>query len=130
MVLTEGYITNTHGLRGYRVGIDARHTFFFAPGPRLMPDSCWIYKQVFRHGHTKNPELASLYANVVKIFNTTMLPVFVFDGPSRPKTKRGKHVRGNGHWLEEQFKTMVAAFGFPYIVVSVVNCFICYPLMM
>lgn len=83
----------------------------------LQNASCWIYKQVFYHGQTKNPELASLYANVLKIFNMTMFPVFVFDGASRPSSKRGKSVRGNPHWLEADFQRMLEAFGFPYLVV-------------
>lgn len=92
---------NNQGIRGYRVGIDA---------------SCWIYKQVYRHGQTKNPELASLHANVNKIFNMAMIPLFVFDGASRPNCKRTKLVRGNAHWLEEDFKRMLTAYGFQYFM--------------
>ena len=80
--------------------------------------SGWLYKHLFRHGQTKNPELASLYANANKIINMTMFPVFVFDGPGRPALKRGVSVRGNAHWLEAGFKTMLTAFGFPYLDVS------------
>lgn len=48
----------------------------------------------------------------------TMLPVFVFDGPGRPAKKRGVSVRGTPLWLENDFKSMLTAFGFPYLVVS------------
>lgn len=99
MVLAAGYMSNSQGIRGYRVGIDA---------------SGWIYKQNYYPSQTKNAQLASLHANLNKIFNMTLLPVFVFDGASRPNIKRGKNVRGSAHWLENDFKEMLTAYGFPY----------------
>ena len=87
--------------------------------------SGWLYKHLFCHRQTKNPELASLYANTNKIINTTMLPVFVFDGPGCLALKRGVSVQGNEHWLKEDFKTMLTVFGFPYLVISLFVCFTC-----
>lgn len=117
-VLTEGYMKNDQHVRGYRVGIDAR---FVRPHSViiyiLISCSCWIYKQNYHSSQTKNAQLASLHANLHKILNMTLLPVFVFDGPSRPKVKRKKVVPGNSHWLENDFKELLTAYGFPFWVV-------------
>lgn len=77
-----------------------------------------MYKHNFYPSQTKNAQLASLHANLHKIFNMTLLPIFVFDGNSRPKTKRNKSVCGNAHWLENDLKELLTAYGFPYHQVS------------
>lgn len=40
------------------------------------------------------------------------LPLFVFDGPKRPKIKRGKVVGGKEHWMVNSLRTILDAFGF------------------
>jgi Holliday junction resolvase YEN1 len=40
------------------------------------------------------------------------LPIFVFDGPKRPKIKRGKSVGGKQHWMIHNFRVVLDAFGF------------------
>ena len=40
------------------------------------------------------------------------LPIFVFDGPKRPKIKRGKAVGGKEHWMVNSLRTVLDAFGF------------------
>lgn len=40
------------------------------------------------------------------------LPIFVFDGPKRPKIKRGKVVGGKEHWMVNSLRTILDAFGF------------------
>lgn len=40
------------------------------------------------------------------------LPIFVFDGPKRPKIKRGKAVGGKEHWMVNNLRTVLDAFGF------------------
>jgi holliday junction resolvase GEN1/YEN1 len=40
------------------------------------------------------------------------LPIFVFDGPKRPKIKRGRAVGGKEHWMVNNLRTVLDAFGF------------------
>jgi len=40
------------------------------------------------------------------------LPIFVFDGPQRPKIKCGKTVGGKEHWLVNSLRTVLDAFSF------------------
>jgi len=40
------------------------------------------------------------------------LPIFVFDGPKRPKIKRGKAIGGKEHWLVNNLRAVLDAFGF------------------
>jgi holliday junction resolvase YEN1 len=46
-------------------------------------------------------------------------PHFVLDGPNRPSTKRGKHVRGDDDWCVEPFKQILDIYGFQYSTVSI-----------
>lgn len=80
--------------------------------------SAWIYRACYRHGRTKNPELATLFARCSRLLVLPIMPLFVFDGPNRPKIKRGKTVRGNSHWLTEGMKEMLDSLAFPWIDVS------------
>lgn len=40
------------------------------------------------------------------------LPLFVFDGPKRPKIKRGKVIGGKEHWMVNSLRTILDAFGY------------------
>lgn len=42
------------------------------------------------------------------------LPIFVFDGPKRPKIKRGKAIGGKEHWMVNSLRTIFDSFGFEY----------------
>ncbi|KAJ7450491.1 PIN domain-like protein [Mycena galericulata] len=92
-----GFIANTTGQRGYRVGIDA---------------SGWMYRACARHGILESPELVALFSRCSRLFRFPFIPVFAFDGPERPKIKRGKVIRGNEHWLTSSFQRMLDGFGF------------------
>jgi len=45
------------------------------------------------------------------------LPLFIFDGPKRPKVKRGKRISGEKHWLVDSMKGMIEAFGYEWRMV-------------
>ncbi|KAJ6533689.1 PIN domain-like protein [Mycena capillaripes] len=96
-----GFIANTTGARGFRVGIDA---------------SGWMYRACNRHGITESPQLVALFARCSRLFRLPFIPIFVFDGPERPDIKRGKVIRGNDHPLTESFKLMLDGFGFRWLV--------------
>ena len=49
--------------------------------------------------------------------NAPFLPLFVFDGPKRPKVKRGKRISGGKHWLVDSVKAVIEAFGFEWRMV-------------
>jgi len=99
LAITEGFMANSGGVRVLRVGVDA---------------SGWIFRASYRHGHTKNPELATLFVWCTRLFQLPIAPLFIFDGAGRPKTKRGKQVRGNHHWITHSMKEMLDGFGFAW----------------
>ncbi|KAF8055904.1 PIN domain-like protein [Lyophyllum atratum] len=100
LAVNDGFLGNASGARGLRIGIDA---------------SAWIFRACYRHSKTKNPELATLFTRCCRLLQLPILPLFVFDGPARPKTKRGKAVRGNPHWLTAGMKEMLDVLAFPWI---------------
>ncbi|KAJ7887588.1 PIN domain-like protein [Mycena olivaceomarginata] len=95
-----GFTGNATGKRGFSVGIDA---------------SGWMYRACCLCGSTESPELVVLFARCSRLFRLPFIPVFVFDGPARPRMKRGKIIRGNEHWLTSSFKLMLNGFGFEWI---------------
>ncbi|CAL1697972.1 unnamed protein product [Somion occarium] len=46
--------------------------------------------------------------------STPFLPLFVFDGPKRPKVKRGKRISGKDHWMVQGMQKIIDAFGFEW----------------
>ncbi|KAJ7875906.1 PIN domain-like protein [Mycena olivaceomarginata] len=95
-----GFTGNATGKRGFSVGVDA---------------SGWMYRACCLCGSTESPELVVLFARCSRLFRLPFIPVFVFDGPARPRMKRGKIIRGNEHWLTSSFKLMLNGFGFEWI---------------
>lgn len=83
------------------------------------PFSIWfnqIQVSVNQQGlHTQlgpQAELRALFGRLAHLAKIPVTPVFVFDGPSRPKIKRGKQVGVIPHWLTQRFVELVEAFGF------------------
>ncbi|KAH9009404.1 PIN domain-like protein [Lactarius hengduanensis] len=98
IAVVDGFEANPANLRGFRIGIDASIWFFHAA-----------------HGRGgENPELRTLFFRCAKLTSTPFLPLFIFDGPKRPKVKRGKSVSGGKHWLVDSMKRMIEAFGFEW----------------
>ncbi|KAJ7787514.1 hypothetical protein B0H14DRAFT_2399367, partial [Mycena olivaceomarginata] len=73
-----GFIANTTGARGFRVGIDA---------------SGWMYRACKRHGIAENPQLVALFARCSRLFRLPFIPIFVFDGPRRPTSSVARSFR-------------------------------------
>ncbi|KAF9026381.1 PIN domain-like protein, partial [Hymenopellis radicata] len=59
-----------------------------------------------------NPEVKELLRRLAKLLNYAVVPVFVFDGPDRPKFKRGRKVIHSPGPLVETFQDLIDAFGF------------------
>ncbi|KAH9057619.1 hypothetical protein EDB87DRAFT_1018962 [Lactarius vividus] len=98
VAVVDGFEANPANLRGLRIGIDASIWFFHAA-----------------HGREgENPELRTLFFRCAKLTSTPFLPLFIFDGPKRPKVKRGKRISGEKHWLVDSMKGMIEAFGFEW----------------
>ncbi|KAK7688432.1 hypothetical protein QCA50_007970 [Cerrena zonata] len=98
LAVVDGFETNSSGVRGFRVGIDA---------------SIWFYHATYgREG--ENPELRTLFFRCARLMSTPFLPLFVFDGPKRPKIKRGKRISGKDHWMVQGMQRMIDAFGFEW----------------
>lgn len=101
LAVVDGFEANLSGVRGFRVGIDA---------------SIWFYHATYgREG--ENPELRTLFFRCARLMSTPFLPLFVFDGPKRPKVKRGKRISGKDHWMVQGMQRMINAFGFEWRMV-------------
>ncbi|KAG8809586.1 hypothetical protein FRC19_005144, partial [Serendipita sp. 401] len=98
LAVHDGFLSTKHGKRGYRIGIDASIWFFHAHSSR----------------EGENPELRMLFFRLARFLALPLLPLFVFDGPKRPKYKRNKKVMGAQHPLLPSFREMIKAFGFEY----------------
>ncbi|KAF8632066.1 hypothetical protein AX15_002064 [Amanita polypyramis BW_CC] len=98
LAITEGFVANPRGLRGFRIGIDASIWFFHA--------------EYGKEG--ENPVLRTLFFRCATLMRTTFLPLFVFDGPKRPDFKRGKKINKTSHKLIPGMKAIVEAFGFEW----------------
>ncbi|KAF9018088.1 PIN domain-like protein [Hymenopellis radicata] len=87
-------------VRGYRVGVDV---------------SVWYYQANAHNRQTKNAALASLFKRATALFSlTTVIPLFVFDGPGRPNVKHKTSVRSNSHFLNSDFKSLIRSLGWKY----------------
>jgi Holliday junction resolvase YEN1 len=88
-----------------RIGIDA---------------SIWFYHAAYgKEG--ENPELRTLFFRCARLLGKPFLPLFVFDGPKRPKVKRGKRIGGKDHWLTSGMQRIIEAFGFEWRMVRSVE---------
>lgn len=101
IAVVDGFEANPANLRGLRIGIDASIWFFHAA-----------------HGREgENPELRTLFFRCARLVSAPFLPLFIFDGPKRPKVKRGKRISGEKHWLVDSMKGIIEAFGFEWRMV-------------
>ncbi|KAN0127776.1 hypothetical protein V8E53_014389 [Lactarius tabidus] len=98
IAVIDGFEANPAKLHGLRIGVDASIWFFHAA-----------------HGREgENPELCTLFFRCAKLVSAPFLPLFIFDGPKRPKVKRGKRISGEKHWLVDSMKGVIQAFGFEW----------------
>jgi len=80
--------------------------------------SIWMHEcqaAFFKCRHAQmgeNPELRTLFYRLANLLKLCLIPVFVFDGVGRPKSKRGQKVSGEAHWITERFIAFIDAFGF------------------
>ncbi|RDA90552.1 hypothetical protein CP533_5685 [Ophiocordyceps camponoti-saundersi (nom. inval.)] len=100
--------------RPFRVAIDVAIWQFQAQAARglflcsLLPAS---YKLTPSSGGF-NPEIRTLFYRLVRLLGTPIQPIFVFDGPQKPRFKRNKWTGlGNGV-TTAQAKRMMQLFGF------------------
>jgi holliday junction resolvase YEN1 len=67
----------------------------------------------------ENPAIRVLFYRLCRLSTLPIIPIFVFDGPNRPKMKRGINVKtGKAHWLSSPLKKFIEAFGFFWYMVS------------
>ncbi|KAF8193646.1 PIN domain-like protein, partial [Mycena galopus ATCC 62051] len=59
-----------------------------------------------------NPQLRLLFYRTAALLALPIRAVFVFDGPDRPKFKRGTRVLTHGHWLTSAFLELIREFGY------------------
>ncbi|KAJ3512565.1 hypothetical protein NMY22_g15298 [Coprinellus aureogranulatus] len=98
IAVTDGFEKNPHGVRGFRIGIDA---------------SIWSFHMEYgREG--ENPQLRTLFFRCATLMRSPFLPLFVFDGPKRPDFKRGKKINKTANKLIPSMKQIIEAFGFEH----------------
>lgn len=75
--------------------------------------SIWLFQNQAAKGGT-NPALRTLYYRLLRLLSLSIQPIFVFDGPNKPKIKRNKRVGSNGASLPAYLaKQVITLFGFP-----------------
>jgi len=71
----------------------------------------------------ENPALQILFYRLCRLLTLPIVPIFIFDGPDRPKVKRGINVKTTKpHWLSMPLKKFIEAFGFYWYMVGVTTC--------
>jgi holliday junction resolvase YEN1 len=94
-----------------RLGIDASLWLFHIRGLPAQQDE--------EGGMGLNPELRMLFFRLANLFSLPILPIFVFDGPEKPKKKRGSERGATIGWgstkLVRDFKDVIDAFGFQHM---------------
>ena len=90
-------------------------TFFF--------DSVWFgqCQATFRYNHAQSgahPELRTIFYRLCHLLQLPVSILFVFDGSGRPSTKRNKQVRSREHWLTNDTRDLLDAFGYSWYTVS------------
>jgi hypothetical protein len=71
----------------------------------------------------ENPALRVLFYRLCRLLTLPIIPIFVFDGPDRPKVKRGINVKTTKpHWLSTPLKKFIDAFSFFWYTVSISTC--------
>lgn len=65
-----------------------------------------------------HPELRIIFHRLARLLQGAVIPIFVFDGPDRPPTKRGTKVLKKPHWLTAPTQELIIAFGFHWYTVS------------
>lgn len=62
----------------------------------------------------ENPALRILFFRICHLLAQSILPIFVADGPNRPRVKRGVNVRADKpHWMEAYIEDFVREAGCP-----------------
>lgn len=94
---------------------------------RFGPSRCKLHKVVlfFPLGNFRavflllfiggtNPALRTLYYRLIRLLTLPILPLFVFDGPSRPSFKRNQRVAQIPAYITSRQQALISLFGFPY----------------
>ncbi|EDQ99571.1 uncharacterized protein LACBIDRAFT_316330 [Laccaria bicolor S238N-H82] len=101
----EGFQLNPHGDNMVRVGVDV---------------SVWICQaqaavhSMPRTQQGENPALRIIFFRICHLLAQSIQPIFIADGPNRPRVKRGVNVRADKpHWMEAYVKDFVQEAGCP-----------------
>ncbi|KAJ7489980.1 PIN domain-like protein [Mycena galericulata] len=81
--------------------------------------SIWMYQvaRALKHNNTvrgANPETRALFYRLARLLSAPMNPLFVFNGPERPETRRNAQVLNAEHQLTAQFQALIEVFGYPW----------------
>ena len=132
IAVTEGFELDRHRMRCLFIGIDARCVCFTTLKALTHLFSIWMNEAQMaiqvtsRLGHGtrvgENPALRVLFYRLCRLLTLPIVPIFVFDGPDRPKLKRGTNVKTKPHWLSTPLRKFIEAFGFYWYMVSITTC--------
>ncbi|KAL1755707.1 PIN domain-like protein, partial [Schizophyllum commune] len=102
---SEVFVSNQSvvGNRSLRVGVDAEG---------LMRSVQAVFKKRGHVQHGMNPELWTLFCIICRFARQPGVFIFIFDGPEKAHTKRGKHVLSQPLWLVQHLTSMIEKFGY------------------
>ncbi|KAF7324057.1 Flap endonuclease GEN 1 [Mycena kentingensis (nom. inval.)] len=96
-----GFQTDNRGVRSWIVGVDM--------GTRLSS----LQKLSFRNWRSSEKHILELFFyQLCNLQRSSATFIFVFDGPGRPKVKRGVRVRKHSRNLLKNVKQLIKAFGY------------------
>lgn len=72
--------------------------------------SAWLY-HARQSVEGSNPVLRLIFFRLTRLLSLPLRAVFVFDGPERPRSKRGRNVGGGKHPLTGPLREMITACG-------------------
>lgn len=106
IALDDGFDANPDGARGLRIGIDASIWIVHATN--------WVANSKDGRDVGENPELRTILFKCTKLMQLPFLPLFVFDGPLRPRVKRGKVITRTPHWIVAATQDILKALGIEF----------------
>ncbi|KAF8586690.1 PIN domain-like protein [Ramaria rubella] len=110
IAVEDGFIANSNNLQAYCIGIDASIWFYQVNNKPCIKDT--VLPMLLVRFSLLRSEVSGITHS--RLLLMSLLPLFVFDGPEQPNWKRGKAVRKNKHWIIDNFKQILDAFGFDY----------------
>lgn len=112
------------GRLGSLLGVLLAHSFFFLlPSLLLTHAQCHPRNRGTGMQVGENRPLQVLFWQVCRLLSVSITPIYVFDGPERPSTKRDRKVKTAPHALMRPYQELIKRAGFHSYVVRTCTYF-------